>query len=182
MTCIVGVLDKENNRVIIGGDSAASTETGICVRKDPKVFQNKNFIMGCTSSFRMIQLLRFSFNPPEKDPQKDLYAYMCTDFINAVRLCFKEGGYAQKTTEGEDKGGIFLVGIENRLFRIDCDFQVGESYTGTEACGCGQDFALGALYALRNSKISPENKIIRALEAAEELALGVKGPFIILNT
>ena len=36
MTCIVGLIEKD--KVIIGGDSAASSDCNLFVRKDPKVF------------------------------------------------------------------------------------------------------------------------------------------------
>ena len=65
MTCIVGYLDKKTKKVTIGGDSAGVAGLDITIRKDEKVFKVDNFIIGCTSSFRMIQLLRFSFKPPE---------------------------------------------------------------------------------------------------------------------
>lgn len=92
MTCIVGYLDKKTKKVTIGGDSAGSSSNRVTIRKDVKVFKNDDFVIGCTSSFRMIQLLRFSFKPPEIK-LKDIYEYMCTDFINVVRNCFKDGGY-----------------------------------------------------------------------------------------
>src|SRR5659263_255408 len=181
MTCIVGMVDKISNRVIIGGDSASSGGSNVFIRKDSKVFVNGEFIIGCTSSFRMIQLLRFSFKPPEID-SKEIYEYMCTDFINAVRICFKEGGYLQKCTDGDEKGGSFLVAYKNRLFKIEEDFQVAENLNGIDAVGCGADFALGALYSLAKQDIPMKDKVLMALEASEFLALGVCKPFVIHNT
>jgi len=181
MTCIVGLVDKKENKVIIGGDSAGVSGLNLIIRKDEKVFKNKNFIIGCTSSFRMIQLLRFSFIPPDIGG-KDLYEYMCTDFINEVRKCFKEGGYLQKYEDGDEKGGTFLVGFRNRLFHIGNDFQVGESLIGFDACGCGEDFALGSLFSTQKQKISAEKKVLKALECAEHLSGGVSKPFVIFKT
>lgn len=181
MTCIVGFLDKKNKKVVIGGDSAGVAGLNITVRKDPKVFQVGDFIIGCTSSFRMIQLLRFSFKPPEVS-KKDVYEYMCTDFIDAVRECFKEGGFLQKYSDGDDKGGTFLVGYKDRLFQIDGDFQVGESLNGFNAVGCGEDFALGALHANLKENMSPKNRVLKALEAAAFFSGGVCKPFIIKET
>ena len=175
------MVDKNSNRVVIGGDSAASGGSNIFIRKDPKVFKNGEFIIGCTSSFRMIQLLRFSFKPPEIS-SKDIYEYMCTDFINAVRVCFKDGGYLQKCTDGDEKGGFFLVAYRDRLFKIEADFQVSENLNGIDAVGCGADFALGALHSISDHSISTEDRILKALEAAEFLALGVCKPFVIHTT
>lgn len=180
MTCIVGILDKKNNNVIIGGDSAGSAYNSIAIRKDSKVFKNGDFAFGCTSSFRMIQLLRFSFKPPEIN-NKDIYEYMCTDFVNAVRNCFREGGFLQKDSEGVETGGTFLIGYKNRLFKIESDFQVGERACGYDAIGCGSDFALGSFYESQHLTHAGR-RASRALEAAEFLSIGVSSPFIYLAT
>ncbi len=181
MTCIVGMIDKKRKRVIIGGDSAGVANSNIYIRKDAKVFKNGDFVIGCTSSFRMIQLLRFSFIPPEVN-NKDIYEYMCTDFINAVRKCFKTGGYLQKYTDGDEKGGTFLIAYKNRLFKVENDFQVAENLNGINSCGCGMDFALGALHAMSKQKISTEQKVLNALESAEFLSTAVRRPFVLIST
>jgi ATP-dependent protease HslVU (ClpYQ) peptidase subunit len=181
MTCIVGMVDKTSKNVVIGGDSAASNSNNVFIRKDTKVFKNGDFIIGCTTSFRMMQLLRFSFKPPEIKC-KDVYEYMCTDFIDEVRKCFRDGGYLQKYTDGDEHGGDFLVGYKNRLFRIEDDFQVAENLNGIDACGCGGDFALGSMHSLLKQDITTRDKIIKSLEAAEFFALGVSRPFVLMNT
>lgn len=180
MTCIIGMVTKDNN-VIIGGDSAAIADSDITVRKDEKVFKVNQFVFGCSSSYRMMQLLRYSFKPPPING-REIYKYMCTDFINAVRECFKEGGYLQKNTDGEEKGGAFLVGYEGRLFKVEPDFQVGEALNGVDACGCGESYALGAIMALDGIDINPTDKILKSLEVAELLSIAVRKPFVLINT
>jgi hypothetical protein len=181
MTCIVGYVDRKQKTVTIGGDSCGSSGDSMEIRKDAKVFKNGGFVIGCTSSFRMIQLLRFSFTPPEIN-SKDVYEYMCTDFINAVRKCFEGGGYLQRYSEGDEKGGIFLVAYKNRLFKVEDDFQVGETLIGFDAIGCGGMFALGALYSITKNNFSTREKVLSALNAASIFAKGVRGPFILLTT
>ena len=181
MTCIVGYLDKKTKKVTIGGDSAGVAGLDITIRKDKKVFKVGEFIIGCTSSFRMIQLLRFSFKPPEIK-SKNIYEYMCTDFINAVRECFKDGGYLQKYSDGDEKGGTFLVAYKNRLFRIENDFQVAESLNGIDAVGCGANYALGSLYILTKQNLTPKEKVLKSLETASLFSAGVSKPFVINGT
>jgi ATP-dependent protease HslVU (ClpYQ) peptidase subunit len=181
MTCIVGIADKKTKKVIMGGDSAGVDGYSIFIRKDEKIFKNGLFVIGCTTSFRMIQLLRYSFKPP-KINNKNLYEYMCTDFIDKVRECFKEGGYLQKFTDGDERGGDFLVAYKDRLFKVENDFQVGETESGIDACGCGMDFALGALYALNEQKMSTEDKLLKSLESAEFLSNAVCRPFHLIST
>lgn len=181
MTCIVGYLDKKTKKVIIGGDSAGVAGLNITIRKDPKVFSVGHFIFGCTSSFRMIQLLRFCFKAPEIK-SKDIYEYMCTDFVDAVKECFKNGGYLQKYTEGDEKGGTFLVAYKNRLFRIEDDFQVCENFNGIDAVGCGSEFALGSLYTSIKQNLTPKEKVNTALESAAFFSGGVSKPFVFSET
>lgn len=175
MTCIVGVVDQE--KVYIGGDSAGVAGLDITSRKDPKVFKVGDFLIGCTTSFRMIQLIRFSFCPPKRHPDKDVFEYMCTEFINEIRSCLKTGGFAEISCSVEN-GGNFLVGYCGRLFKIEGDFQVGESTDNFQSVGCGQPFALGALSALGDS-LNPKDRIRKALEIASYHSAGVRGPFVI---
>lgn len=179
MTCIVGFIDIENNSVVVGADSAGVGGLDVTVRKDEKIFKNGDFIIGCTSSFRMTQLLRFSFKPP-RVYDKEIYEYMCTDFIDAVRECFEEGGYLQKFEHGDEKGGVFLVAYKNRLFKVDGDFQVAEALQGYDACGCGESYALGSIYS--TSKQNSKEIVTDALKCAENFSGGVREPFIVYST
>lgn len=177
MTCIVGFVG--GGKVVIGGDSAGVSGLDIVSRKDPKVFKVGDFLIGCTSSFRMIQLLRFSLKPPQHHDDVDTFEFMCTGFVDAIRECFKQGGYA-KIDCSVEIGGFFLVGYKGRLFTIESDFQVGESNDNYSAIGCGQSFALGALSVI-NSDLMPELKVGKALEVAAHHSAGVRAPFTILS-
>ena len=180
MTCIVGFTHK--NKVYIGGDSAGVGGLAIRIRKDPKVFINGEFIMGYTSSFRMGQILRFSFKPPEHKEyeKKSDYEFLCTDFIKAIRKCLKDEGYA-RIKDNEDLGGHFLIGYKGKLYGVGGDFQVSEVATNYDACGCGEAYALGALKILSVTKQSPKTQVHKALEAAEYFSAGVSGPYTILS-
>ncbi|WP_018240545.1 hypothetical protein [Ensifer sp. BR816] len=172
MTCIVGLVNKGS--VHIGGDSASASGHSLTVRADRKVFRKQDFIFGFTSSFRMGQLLAHAFEPPERHAKTDVYAFMVTEFVNALRRCLQDGGFAQRHNETE-RGGTFLVGYAGRLFKIDADYQVGETADRFDACGCGQQIALGALFASPHSP--PLERLAIALNAAERFSTGVRGPF-----
>src|SRR5271170_3977037 len=118
MTCIVGLMDKGD--VYMGGDSAGVSGLSISIRADEKVFVNGPFIMGFTTSFRMGQLLRYKFSPPEQTSHQDNMQYMVTSFIDTARKCFEDNGFGEKR-----RGGTFLVGYKGQLYTIDSDFQVG---------------------------------------------------------
>jgi len=180
MTCIVGLI--KNGNVYMGGDSAGTSGLDTELRKDPKVFKNGDFLIGYTSSFRMGQLLRFKFTPPSIAEDIDIYTYMCTSFVDEVRKIFKEGGFS-KNKESVETGGRFLVGYKGRLFQIDDDFQVGESFNSFNAVGCGDRYAKGALEVLVNYPVKFDSvEIVKySLRVAEKFSAGVSGPFVIIS-
>lgn len=181
MTCIVAVVKE--GKAWIGGDSASVGGLGLIQRSDPKVFEKNGFLFGFTSSWRMGQILRYRFDPPRRHSDDDLMAYMATEFIDSVRACLKDYGFA-KIDNNVEEGGTFLVVVDGRIFQIEGDFQVGESVHPFDACGCGEDIARGALHAMHGaaSKIVPEVMVQRALEAAEAFSAGVRSPFKVISS
>lgn len=188
MTCIVGFVEP-SGRVVVGGDSAGVAGLDIRVRADEKVFRRGPFLLGFTTSFRMGQLLRYSLQVPDQGEESD-YEYLVTRFVDAVRKCLKDGGYATKTSD-QEAGGTFLLGYRGRLYTVDSDYQVAAHHDPYTAVGCGADFALGALAVLRPKKefatdlgpvfdIPGEVPVKKALEVAEKFSAGVRGPFTIL--
>jgi ATP-dependent protease HslVU (ClpYQ) peptidase subunit len=105
---------------------------------------------------------------------------MAVSFIDAVRSCLKEGGWARKDDEREE-GGTFLVGVAGRLFTVHEDYQVAEAADGYAAVGSGEQVALGALYATADAAVDPRERVLLALRAAERFNAGVRGPFICLE-
>lgn len=178
MTCIVGVVHK--GKVYMGADSAGTNDAlGSTIRVDKKIFQNGPYLMGFTSSYRMGQLLAYAFDPPKPHDDEDLMRFMVTDFINEARHCLITGGFAEKKDEVET-GGNFLVGYKGRLFNVQSDFQVGESFHGFDACGCGEDLALGSLFTTK-TQTDPKKRIKTALMAAGEFSAGVRPPYHIIS-
>lgn len=177
MTAIVGLVHK--HRVYLGGDSAGVAGYQLTLRRDPKVFRSGPYAMGFTSSFRMGQLLRHSLTAPQ--PEGDLDRFMVTTFVDAVRTCLKDGGWARKDAEQEE-GGTFLVGIHGRLFTIDSDYQVAESADGYDAAGCGDQLALGAFHATAALDMKPRQRLTAALDAAAHHSAGVRGPYTFATT
>lgn len=177
MTCIVGL--EHGGKVYLGGDSAGVSGWGITHRADEKVFTNGKFIMGFCGSFRMGQLLRYSFNPPKKKPKQPDMEYLVIDVMNEVRKCFREGGILEKAS-GVESGGNWMLGFNGKLYEIGSDFQVGLSLNGYQAIGSGDDLALGAMYATKNYD-DPKERILLALSAAAHHSGGVAPPFTVLS-
>jgi hypothetical protein len=162
----------------MGGDSAGVAGFTLRLRSDLKVFQIGEFLIGYTSSFRMGQLLRFEFNPPEHPEGLDDFTYLVKHFIPAVRQCFKDGGYST-ISSNQETGGTFIVGYRGGLYEVDDDFQVGIPFDGYAAVGCGTDIAVGALFASRH--LPPRQQVMTALKASERFSAGVRAPFKILH-
>ena len=180
MTAIVGV--AHNGRVWIGGDSAGVSGWTIRTRADSKVFVKAGVAFGIAGSFRGGQLLRSSLVLPERADEVELFDYMVTVFVDAVRECFKAGGHAIKTNEEESTETVFLVGIEGRLFSIHIDYQVAETVDGYDAMGCGRELAYGSLHTSTALKMTPKARVRAALKAASYGNGGVCPPFAIVST
>lgn len=177
MTCIVGLVDKDN--VYIGGDSAGVAGLHLTIRADEKVFQNGPFIMGFTSSFRMGQLLRYKFVAPKQTTNQTDMEYMVTDFVDSVRKTFAENGYGTMADKSDNEGGVFLVGYNGKLYHIDSDFQVGIPINQYDAVGCGAETAKGSLFSTVGKK--PEARLQLALEASAHFSGGVAPPFVFIK-
>jgi ATP-dependent protease HslVU (ClpYQ) peptidase subunit len=179
MTCIVAI--AQNGTVYMGSDHAASDDKSgwIMSRKEPKVFKVGQYGIAFTDSFRMGQILQYSWTPPKYTPTKTnsgLDKFMRTKFIDSVKVAFKDHGFGDIGGNDEDTGGIFIVGLEGRIFVVDEDFHVGENVVNYMAEGSGGMFALGALHATKNQK-NPKMRLKLALEAASEFSMSVAPPF-----
>lgn len=179
MTCIVAI--AQNGTVYMGSDHAASDDKSgwILSRREPKVFKVGQYGIAFTDSFRMGQILQYNWVPPKYTPTKTnsgLDKFMRTKFIDSVKQAFKDNGYGTIGGSEEDTGGIFIVGVEGRIFTIDEDFHVGENIVNYMAEGSGGMFALGALHATKHQK-NPKMRLKAALEASAEFSMSVAPPF-----
>jgi len=172
---------EHDGAIYFGADSAATGGSQVTIRKDKKVFFVQDFLIGCCGSARMRQLLQYALVPPAYDPTMDVERYMVTDFIDAVRQRFKDGGFAQREEE-QERAGTFLVGFHKRLFSVMADYQLIEPLDGYYAIGTGDDVALGALFATQNLDMRPQHRIDLALQAAAHLITEVRAPFTVLCT
>lgn len=177
MTVIVGIAD-DRDKVYLGADSAGSNGYSI-TSGHVKMFEGKGGIYyGCTSSFRMIDILQHIFDPyPYPAEGEDIWKWMCSSFSNKLRECFKDNGYLTKKDE-QEIGGTFLCVVKGNLFRVQDDFSVLECPEGYAAVGSGQYHSYGALYATKDMK-DTEERIRRALLAACTHCTTVSDPIVV---
>ena len=191
MTCIIGYVDKASSSssnkpvVWLGGDSCGSGNGSDHIYKNNKVFHymnNPNIIMGGTTSFRHLDLLETTeglfddFEDLENITRLDIVKY----FIPRVQKAF-QGNYLRG--DDTDRGGNFLLGINDKLFEIQNDYSVLEPDSGIIAVGCGEDTAIVMLDAYNTlTKETPQTKLFRTLEYVSNYNQGVKPPFTVINT
>lgn len=179
MTCVVGI--ARDGQVILGGDSASVDEPAgvVNIISNPKVFKMGGFLFGFAESFRLGDVIRYSFTPPPRERQS-VDVYMRTKFVTILRSSLSRQGTLVKPRESEEvMPGCLLVGYAGRLFYIGEDFQVSEPEHGFEAIGSGAPAAYGALWATRHRK--PEVSVQVALEAASRFTLYVREPFKVVS-
>jgi len=175
MTCIIGL--ESNGKVYMGGDSASASGWDISISSVRKVFLNGNFLIGTTGIWRLPQLLQYSLDVrPQEEDESDMQ-YMVTGFTEAVRKCLKEGGFAKVENEQEEGDGIILVGFNGRVYKVYKRFSVCVDNDSFQAIGCGEDFALGNLWATEG--LEPKDRIVKALEAAGHFSGGVCPPYYV---
>jgi len=169
----------------MGSDHAASDEKSgmIIARKDSKVFRVGQYGIAFTDSFRMGDILQYSWKYPVYTPTKTnsgLDKFMRTKFVDSVKTTFSENGFGSSPANEEHTGGIFLVGMCGRIFTVDEDYNVGQSVINYAAEGSGAMFALGALYAT-SKQINPKARLKLALEAATEFTMSVSAPYTFIQ-
>ena len=168
MSCVIGL--KHNGKVYVGGDGRATSTDG---EKRPlickKVFKNSKYLIGFCGSVRAGQLLypEQGFEPPKK----------IIDFPKAMRELYGENGaLLRDELTGDIYGSNIVVASDGKLFEILIDFSILEVPTFT-SIGSGGPFAFGALDILMPTKLSPKNKILKALETAAKYCSQVGPPY-----
>lgn len=183
MTCIIGFSDPDNNCAWIGGDSSSSYDDGPKhVMAIPKVFRcrtRKDVIIGSSTSFRHIDLLRYADNLFD-DPDVVIdHEYMVSKFIPKIIGMFNSG---IKHVDETSRGARFIVCAGSQVFLIQHEYSVLQCISGYCAVGCGDSAAESSLFTTEKMSMCPYDRILIALKAAENSNGRVQAPFTILNT
>lgn len=180
MTCVVA-LRTENNKVILGADCYASdSECGV-KRIEPKVFKKGRVAFGYSGSFRFGQIVRYAFEPPKiRKKESDLMSYMVTKFVPDLRKTLEQNSFPMM--EEEMLSWRLIVAIDDEIFYIEPDWQVGHDFEEYTAIGSGARYAFGSLYSTKYLIEDPYDRVYTALGAAENYSPTVSGPFYLLET
>lgn len=143
MTCIIGKVLPDGT-IYMAGDRMASDGKNHHLYDRPKVFHNGDFMFGYTYSFRMGQLLEFSWKQPNNTPSSDapnsvIYDYVYTTLLESFKNLFTEH-------DCDINGGeVFMFAFAGKLFTVQGDWSMFE-HKNCHAIGCGVDVVLGAMY------------------------------------
>lgn len=192
MTCLVGWAG--HGQVVIGADTATTSNSDIRTRAEPKVFKRTvgadavPMLIAHSGSPRASQLVRYALELPEMPEPTTGGAerWLATVFVDGLRECLKGGGHARRDDEEESWHGMLLVGVYGRLFTIHTDYQIVEHPEPYSSLGAGQAYALGACAVLEELGMAKldawglEGCVMAALEAAEKFCTSVRRPFNIV--
>jgi len=192
MTIIIALLDSDNV-VHMGADSSASNDTdSMETCENEKIFHKNSFMFGVCGSFRIMNLLRYAFNPQEFNvyDEKLWYEYsydngfysspmeyMVQSFVPQLIKCLKKNGVIEKENSVLKMDASIVVSFKSYIFVIDGDFQVrmppNENFI---VLGSGSEPARGSLYTSYYNNENSFKSIETALLASKEYSKTVKGP------
>jgi ATP-dependent protease HslVU (ClpYQ) peptidase subunit len=180
MTCIVAIKDKHG--VVMGADSRCTTGNEQHVLAAPKIFRCGKALIGMAGSLRSAVTLQHRLVLPDRKRGMGIDEYACAVVPDAVRNCFIAAGLPEATHGDDDTSHLaLLMAYEGRIFLGDSLGFFVEYQRDFSAIGSAEDYASGYLYATRNSKMSTESRVEKALEAAAHFDPGVGGPFVIVR-
>jgi ATP-dependent protease HslVU (ClpYQ) peptidase subunit len=173
MTCIIAKIHDKKVHMIADrmGSDGFLKENYPLVKK---IFKNGDFIIGCTTSFRMIQILQHTWEAPKKslDISDDKYIYKI--ITESIMAAFKAADFGHKK-DAHYQGGNFLMGWKGRLFEVQDDMSILE-YQNFSSVGCGEYHAYAAMETLNLTGMlqdEPEKFLATALKVAAHCTTGV---------
>jgi len=176
MTCIVGWKDvgEKSTTIYLGSDGQISNSGEFSKGHGyDKIFEVGEFLMGVTGCIYASNLLKHVWSPPERAEKDTDSGYLYKKVIPDLRKLFKDHGHTS-TIDGMDHiHENVMIAYRKGLYVMHVDFCLLESLRPYEAMGCGRPYALGACFALEASKLSVEQKITKAILAADEFSMGV---------
>jgi ATP-dependent protease HslVU (ClpYQ) peptidase subunit len=120
-----------------------------------KIAQIGNILVGVAGDLRAINLINYSFQPPQPAPGlkgKKLDEFVTNKFTPALRECFDANGYSPPPREASqhlaEHGSEMLVVVNRTIYQIENDYAWSIDSSGMYSIGSGLQYALGSLSAL----------------------------------
>jgi len=178
MTCVVGMIVETDDTIEIymGADRYASNGFSGSLILNNKVFTlGGNMLIAISGAVRYSQILEHGFIPPEFEIGNTVENYLLNTFFPAFLETLTIHQCLFKENEQASNDGVFLLGFQGRLFKVQPDFSFVEYQDKFISAGSGADFALGSLHATDNFDLAPELKIKLAVDASATYCDSVAG-------
>ena len=188
MTCIIGYIDRKNKKTYIGADNQVSVGLSkFNLPKNDKIFKPKdtNIIVADSGDVRASQIIRnFVHFPTDIELQANNEEfnekYIVTKLIPNIQNALKNNEWKDK---GERSNTWMLIAYKDKLWKIYSNYGILEVQDDFDSFGCGEQLALGSLYALKyNEELSIEEKIHKSLQCSAYYSDGIDKPYYIMNT
>lgn len=177
MTCVIAYR-RNINKIILASDKMASNYYSKQITKESKIFEKNGFHIGCTTSFRMIQILKHIWYPPDRKIKQNTEQYLYKDVVESIRACFKANGFGDATKEVY---GNFILIYENRIFEMQNDLSLMESEMIVTAVGSGEDYAIASIMALLSYEKNDKKLLTRTFDIISSVATTVSKEFEIIT-
>lgn len=177
MTCIIGY--KTEKGTFLGADSLGSNGHTKAEYTTPKLFKVYDMVIGYTTTYRFGQILQYHMKEILVK-EMDSYNYLIKIIVPEIRRCLGEHG-AKHTKDNLESGGNCIIGYKNEIYELQNDFSVLSSVNGLITVGSGEDISRGAMIALKETTLNPEECIRKALEITSECVTSVGGTTHILE-
>ena len=169
MTCIVAY--RGLSHVSIGCDSRGSNSEGFfdAYQTNKLITLECGAVLGVCGSYKVIQTIREGLNQVGLCQSNPLeIAYAIENLLRHHDL------YKEQDWEA-------VLATQNKVYALDCECTVLEPKSPYVTCGTGEEVAIGALHALLDSDLTPEEMVTRSLLAAHAHLGSVGEPQQVIN-
>lgn len=180
MTVIIGL--EHDGKVYLGGDSYCGDGDAVDLCDTPKVFKIGPFGIGICGSIKCEQLFADAVELNIKNKKKFDRKWIQSTLTDIVReTMHSKGAFDKNERHMMPDDSMFLIAYDGQLYIFESDFSLWRSKRGYASIGAGSPYARGAMEALvKDKSLTPEEKVLRSLEAAENLSSFVNGPHTII--
>lgn len=186
MTVVIGYVNKKTKEVIMGADRCVSSNLERYTFSCSKIYQpyeNPNFLIGIAGDPRVHQLIK-AFLVLPREEELAMNNLIIDDNYIVRYIIPKIGGILieQNYPDPELNQSSIMIAYKDKVWKIGNGFQLISFEDDFLTIGSGQFAARGVLSTLEDIKMSPMNKVIKALTLSTKMAVGVEGPYDIFVT
>lgn len=179
---IIAAAKSSDGSVFIGADKTCTAGTSYSIDTRPKIFWNKEFLIGVSGSLRFAQVAQYIFKPPDIQPDEDLHEYMVAKFCTEFRQIARLNGCEHTDKDGDlATEGRLLVVVRSHIYEVDTGVGCFRAANEYNAIGSAAPEANAAMFTLRNIGCGDgKSLVLAALEAAAAFDVYIRPPFSIM--